>query len=74
MSTTLETLEAEALKLPPSERSHLVERLLVSLDADTELEEEWSREADKREAELDSGAVQAVPGEQVMARLRSRLA
>ena len=74
MSTTLETLEAEALKLPPSERSHLVERLLVSLDADAELEEEWSREADKREAELDSGAVQAVPGEQVMARLRSRLA
>jgi putative addiction module component (TIGR02574 family) len=73
MSTTLEALEAEALKLPPSDRSHLVERLLVSLDADAELEEEWAREADRRVAELDSGAVEAVPGEQAMARLRARL-
>ena len=73
MSTTLEALEAEALKRPPSDRSHLVERLLVSLDADAELEEEWAREADRRVAELDSGAVEAVPGEQAMARLRARL-
>ena len=73
MSTTLETIEAEALKLPPSDRSHLVERLLVSLDADKELEEAWAREADKREAELDSGTVDAVPGEQAMERLRARL-
>ena len=73
MSTTLETIEAEALKLPPSDRSHLVERLLVSFDADKELEEAWAREADKREAELDSGTVDAVPGEQAMERLRARL-
>ena len=73
MSTTLETIEAEALKLPPSDRSHLVERLLVSFDADKELEEAWARAADKREAELDSGTVDAVPGEQAMERLRARL-
>ena len=78
MSTTLETIEAEALQLPPSDRSHLVERLLVSFDADKELEEAWAREADKREAdkreaELDSGTVDAVPGEQAMERLRARL-
>jgi putative addiction module component (TIGR02574 family) len=73
MSTTLETIEAEALKLPPSDRSHLVERLLFSLDADAELEEAWAREADRREAELDSGAVEAVPGERAMERLRARL-
>lgn len=73
MSPTLEALEAEALKLPPSDRSHLVERLLVSLDADAELEEEWAREADRRVAELDSGAVEAVPGDQAMSRLRARL-
>lgn len=55
MPMTLETLEAEALKFPPRDRSHLVERLLVSLDTDAEVEDAWAREADKREAELDSG-------------------
>jgi putative addiction module component (TIGR02574 family) len=73
MPTTLETLEAEALKLPPSDRSHLVERLLISLDTDVELEAAWEREADRREAEIDSGRVEAVPGDQAMERLRARL-
>ncbi len=73
MFATLEALEAEALKLQPSDRSHLVERLLLSLDTDTEVEEEWAREADRRVAELDSAVVEAVPGEQAMARLRARL-
>ena len=71
--TTLEALEAEVLKLAPSERSHLLERLIVSLDEDVEVEEAWSRETDRREAELDSGAVNAVPGEKMMERLRARL-
>ena len=73
MFTTLEILEAEALKLPPGDRSHLLERLLSSLDVDVEVEEAWSLEADRREAELDSGAVSAVPGEEMMERLRARL-
>ena len=71
--TTLEALEAEVLKLAPSERSHLLERLIVSLDEDVEVEEAWAREVDRREAELDSGAVNAVPGDQMMERLRARL-
>lgn len=74
MTTTLEELEAEVLQLPPADRSHLLERLIVSLDADADVEEAWEREADRREAELESGAVTAVPGHEVMARLRSRLA
>jgi putative addiction module component (TIGR02574 family) len=73
MSTTLEALEAEVLKLTPADRSRLLERLIVSLDKDAEVEEAWAREADRREAELDSGAVQAVPGDQMMERLRARL-
>ena len=47
--------------------------LLVSLDADKELEEAWAREADKREAELGPGTVDAVPGAQAMERVRARL-
>jgi putative addiction module component (TIGR02574 family) len=71
MSPALEALEAEALKLPPSDRSHLVEHLLVSLDADAEPEKAWALEVDRREAELESGAVEAVSGEQAMERLRA---
>ena len=33
MSTTLEILEAEVLKLAPADRSHLLERLIASLDS-----------------------------------------
>ena len=73
MSISLETLEAEALKLAPADRSHLLERLIASLDSDPEVEEAWEREADRREAELESGAVAAVPGHEAMARLRSTL-
>jgi putative addiction module component (TIGR02574 family) len=74
MTTSLEALEAEALKLAPSDRSHLLERLIASLDADPEVEEAWELEADRREAALESGSVVEVPAHEAMDRLRSRLA
>ena len=74
MPTILEALEAEVLKLAPSERSHLLERLIISLDEDAEVEEAWTREADRREAEIDSRVVDAIPGDEMMERLRARLA
>jgi putative addiction module component (TIGR02574 family) len=74
VSTNLEILEAEVqLQLAPADRSHLLERLIASLDADPEVEEAWEREADRREAELESGLITAVPGEEAIARLRARL-
>lgn len=73
MSTNLEALEAEVLKLGPSDRSHLLERLIASFDADPEIEAAWEREADRREAELTNGTAVAVPGQEAVARLRSRL-
>lgn len=73
VSISLEALEAEVLKLPAADRSHLLERLIVSLDSDPEIEEAWEREADRREAELESGSVAAIPGEEAMLRLRARL-
>jgi len=69
----LEALEAEVLKLTPADRSHLLERLIASLDSDPEVEEAWAREADRREAKLESGSVTAVPGDEAIARLRARL-
>ncbi len=73
MSTNLELLEAEVLRLAPVERSHLLERLIASLDSDPEVEEAWEREADRREAELESGSIVEVPGQEAIARLRARL-
>lgn len=74
MTTNLEVLEAEALKLAPADRSHLLERLIASLDTDPEVEAAWELEADRREAELESGSVADVPAQEAMSRLRARLA
>jgi hypothetical protein len=74
VNTNLEVLEAEVLQLPLVERSHLLERLIASLDDDPEVEAAWEREADRRESELESGSVLAVSGREAVARLRARLA
>jgi hypothetical protein len=73
VSTSLELLEREIMKLAPADRSQLFARLVASLDRDPDIEAEWDRVADRREAELDSGAVVAVSGDEAMARLRARL-
>jgi len=74
VSTNLEALEAEVLQLAPADRTRLFELLIASIDTDHELEQAWEREADRREAELESGAVVPVPGQQAVDRLRARLA
>jgi Putative addiction module component len=74
VTTSLEVLEAEALKLAPADRSRLLERLIVSLDADPEVEEAWEMEADRREASLESGTAAEVPAQEAINRLRSRFA
>lgn len=73
MSTNLEVLEAEVLQLAPTEKSHLLERLIASLDADPSVEAAWEKEADRRELELDSGSISAVSGPEAVARLRARI-
>jgi putative addiction module component (TIGR02574 family) len=73
VSMNLEVLEAEVLRLPPVERSHLLERLIASLDSDPEVEEAWEREADRREVELESGSISEVSGQEAIVRLRARL-
>lgn len=73
MATSIEVLEAEVLGLSAAERSRLLERLIASLDADPELQKAWMHEAERRDAEVDSGAVSLSSGEQVLSRLRSNL-
>jgi hypothetical protein len=74
VNTNLEILEAEVLQLPPVERSHLLERLIASLDSDPEVEAAWEREADQRESELASGSISEISGQEAITRLRTRLA
>ncbi len=73
METQLEILESEALKLTPSERAALAQRLLASLDEDSEIEEAWAVEIECRIAEVESGAVQVVPIAEALAQVRAKL-
>lgn len=61
MSSKVEALEAEALRLSAAERARLVERLIASLDIDPEVEEAWAAEVERRNAEIESGAVSLIP-------------
>lgn len=72
MLTTLETLEAEVLRLHPKDRARLLDRLIASLDVDAEAEAAWDALADVREAEIESDAVHAVPLDVAIARLEAR--
>ena len=73
METQLENLEAQALKLTTSERAHLAERLIASLDEDAEIEEAWAVEVERRIAEIESGRVQMISSTEAIARARESL-
>ena len=73
METELEKLEAEALKLTAGERAALAQRLLASLEDDAEIDEAWAVEVERRIAEVESGAVQLIPIEEALARVRAAL-
>ena len=74
MARSARDLFDEAMRLDPQERAILLRLLIEALDADTEesVEEAWRVEIDRRVAELDSGSVEAVPWEEVRARLDPR--
>jgi putative addiction module component (TIGR02574 family) len=71
--TRFQALEHEVLSLEPEERSALAESLLASLDTPADIEKAWAEELERRSADLDSGAVQGIPLEVVMAEVRALL-
>ena len=73
MGNQLEFLEAEALKLTTGERAAFAQMLLASLDEDAEIEEAWAVETERRLAEIESGAVQAIPIADALAQVRAAL-
>ncbi|MFN0300939.1 MAG: addiction module protein [Burkholderiales bacterium] len=71
MNSTVETLEAEALRLSNEERARLVERLIASLDIDSDIEDAWATEVERRNAEIESGAVSLISGPEALDRLKA---
>lgn len=74
MATHVETLEAEALLLPPAERALLVQALIASLDAEAGVEEAWADEVERRNVQIESGEVQMMPGPETLAKIRAKYA
>ena len=75
MSTLLDDLERQARALTPREKATLARILIEELDPslDSEVEELWITEAQRRYEAFLSGELEALPGDDVMARARSRL-
>jgi putative addiction module component (TIGR02574 family) len=69
---TTEQIERELMKLPASDRARLAERLIASLDEDAEVEAAWIEEIRRRDRELRSGAVDAIPVEDALTSVRAR--
>jgi putative addiction module component (TIGR02574 family) len=69
---TVEQIAEEALSLPSEARAQLADRLVESLDPaeDSYIRKLWSAEALRRRDEIRDGRVQAIPGEEVLARVR----
>lgn len=70
MSAALKDLEAEALKLPPHERSELAEFLITSLHGQAEdtpeaIAKAWDEEIARRVADMEAGRTQWIPAEEV---------
>jgi putative addiction module component (TIGR02574 family) len=68
-------LEREVLNLPADDRARLVKELLDSLDnrPSQELDRLWLEEASRRAAQLDTGEVSLVPGDEVDRKARALL-
>ena len=72
MTSVLEAVEAAALRLPPTERARLVERLIASLETDPEVERAWAVEVERRNAELEAGAVSPLSGPETIEVLKTK--
>lgn len=75
MSTFFDELERQARTLTRREKASLARILIEELDpsADAGIEQVWIEEAQRRYDAFLKGELEALPGDAVMARARSRL-
>jgi putative addiction module component (TIGR02574 family) len=74
MNTEANNLFDQALSLSDSDRAALAASLIRSLEteSDSDAEEHWKSEVERRIAEIENGDVELVPWDEVMAKLKSR--
>jgi putative addiction module component (TIGR02574 family) len=74
MNNLAEKLIEEALMLPLKERAELADKLLQSLNIPTqsEVDQMWKEEAEKRVAEYDEKIIESLNGENVIKEIRKR--
>ncbi len=75
MSSTLSELKKKASQLPEEERAELALSLIESLDGpeDSDVEQAWQQEIERRVRQFERGEVELIPAEEVFARARRRL-
>lgn len=70
---TMKEIIEEVASLPVEERAMVADSILRSLNApDSEIDRKWGQVAQRRLAELRSGQVEPIPGEQVFTKIRKR--
>lgn len=75
MTNLDEKMVDEALSLPSNMRAILIEKLIESLNLPKreDIDKLWAEEAEKRIADVDSGRVKPISGEQVFKEIHKRL-
>lgn len=72
---SLSQLTEELLSLPSASRALLADKLVESLEFDTDvtIQSAWTNEAKHRRDEVTNGTVQPIPGEDALAQVRRLL-
>ena len=75
MTNMLADLKDKAAQLSEAERAELALALIKSLDGprDTDVNEAWRAEIERRAEQVERGEVQLIPGDEVFKRLRRQL-
>jgi putative addiction module component (TIGR02574 family) len=69
--TITDNIFKEALKLTPSEKAQLIDKLISNLDKpDKEIDELWAREVEDRLDAYDQGRIKAISLERVLQKYR----
>ena len=74
MSELAEKIYKQALDLPIDDRLSLIDKLLIStnLPAQSDIDQAWSEEVERRCLDVDSGKAKLIPGEEVFEKIKAR--